>query len=111
MADTGQDESGLEAQRNTPRDVKFVQVVTIPNRPATAPERVTPISAVSSGQVSWSPPHLTPQANVLTGVVFRPCAQRVGKPCGSIDAAYAGTECVSTETEEKKRSHLRFSRR
>ena len=73
---------GLETQRNAPSDVKFVQVVTIPNYPATAPEWITPISAVaSSSQVCWSPSELTPEAKVVTDVVFRASAQREDKPC------------------------------
>src|SRR5579864_115612 len=100
----------LEPQRNPPGDVEFVQIVTVPNCPATAPDWITPISAVSSSQVSWSPPELTSETEVPTNVVFRPPAQRVGKPCRSADATYARVECIRTETKKDKGAHPRLFR-
>ena len=62
---------GLEPQRKTASNVELMQVVAIPDCPASTPERIAPIPSIGSGDISWRPLELSSQTKVPANVVFR----------------------------------------
>ena len=65
------DHARLESQRKTPSNVELMQVVAIPDCPASTPERIAPIPSIGSGDISWRPLELSSQTKVPANVVFR----------------------------------------
>src|SRR3954465_14394166 len=61
----------LEPQRKTASNVELMQVVAIPDCPASTPERIAPIPSIGSGDISWRPLELSSQTKVPANVVFR----------------------------------------